>query len=296
MADPNLSEFTRQRIRALAEDALRRAEVIDVLPTPIEAVQKVAGVSARPDIAELSALGGRRPPGLSRLLGALLFRERVVFVDRTQKAARVLFTDAHETLHVLCPWHEQSLLLDTEATLFREIREGIEREANYGAGHLIFQGDRFHRRALAEQVSLRTPLALADAYGASGHATTHFYVEEHPDALALLVTGLLRRADGTLPIWRSVESAEFRRRFGSLPCLLPGGRLSLHEDDRGPIAEIVEQSRLAVDPPSTTIRLPDRDGSEHRFVAEAYCNQHVHMVLVMERSARRLGRRLRLAS
>lgn len=296
MADPELREFTRQRIAALTEDALRRAGVIDVLPTPIEAVQKVAGVSARLDIAELPSVAGRRPAALSRVLGALWFRERVILVDQSQRAPRVLFTDSHETIHALCAWHEKALFLDTTETLFRNALAQIEREANYGAGHLIFQGARFHRRALREQVSLRTPLALAGEYGASGHATAHFYVEEHPDALALLFTGLRPKRDGSLPIWQSVESAEFRRRFGSLRGLLPPGQLAVEADEPGPLVEIVRRSRLETDPPSTAIRLPDRGGSEHRFVAEAYCNQHVHMILVIERSARRLARRLRLAS
>ena len=36
---------------------------------------------------------------------------------------------------------------------------------------------------------MRTPVALAPGDGASMHATLHDYVEEHPDAVALLVAG-----------------------------------------------------------------------------------------------------------
>ena len=65
-------------------DALRSAGVAGVLPTPLEEVQRAAGITARHDIGEL-------PPGVATpgraLLGALWFERREVYVDLAQSAA-----------------------------------------------------------------------------------------------------------------------------------------------------------------------------------------------------------------
>jgi Zn-dependent peptidase ImmA (M78 family) len=160
----------------------------------------------------------RKPRWWKRIIGATWFSERTVFIDRTDPDVRQQFTDGHEAMHALCPWHEPALrlLLDGDETLMGRSDIPVEIEADYGASYLIFQGGRFHRKALAEQVSLRTPLGMAGEYGASRHATAHYYVEGHPDAVAMLVAGRYVRHDGTLPVWRSIESLEFLRRFGRL--------------------------------------------------------------------------------
>jgi hypothetical protein len=289
-----MSPFTRQRIARLAEAALRSAGVVGEHPTPITAVLNELGIREQLDISRLPPeLEARKPPGWKRVLGALVFNERTVFIDRSQPEPRQLFTDAHEATHVMCDWHEATLMLDNEDTLFREAKVQVELEAGFGAAQLIFQGGRFHRRALYEQVSMRTPLALAGDYGASRHATLHHYAEDHPDAVALLVSGRYPYCDHTLPIWRSVESQSFRQRFGSVEQLLPGKRLSIAEDAL--LADILTESRIALDPPSKLVGVPDGDGTKVPFVAEAFFNQHCYFVMLIERRARRLGRRVRLA-
>jgi hypothetical protein len=295
VSDQPLTPFTRQRIARLAEGVLERSGAVGALPTPMKAVQDTVGVAERIDVRDLPAeLAAKKPPAWKRILGAVLFKERVVFIDTAEPEERQLFTDAHETTHLLCEWHEASLRLDGEETLFRDMTEQIEAEANYGASCLIFQGSRFHQRALHEQVSIRTPLALAHLYGASRHSTLHYYVEEHPEAVALLVAGRFPHADGTLPIWRSVESQQFLRRFGRLRAHLPGGKLPVLHEHGSPLAEIVNASRVAVDPPNTVVALHEAAGSVGTpFVAEAYFNGRCHFVLLTERRARRLGRRAR---
>ncbi len=113
------------------------------LPTPLEEVQRAAGIVSRDDIAALPA--GIATPGRA-LLGALWFERRTVYVDLAQPEPRRRFTDAHEAMHALCPWHEATLREDTEAELFRATRASIEAEANYGAAELIFQGRAFRER------------------------------------------------------------------------------------------------------------------------------------------------------
>jgi hypothetical protein len=290
-----LSPFTRRRIAQLAEATLRNADVVDVFPTPMTAVQNAVGVVERIDMSELPPeLEAKKPPAWKRILGALW--ERTVFVDLNEPEPRVLFTDAHEASHQMCEWHGPTLRLDAEETMYRELKAKVEAEANYGAAQLIFQGGRFHREALQNQLSIRTPIALKPQYGASFHATLHHYVEDHPDPVALLIAGRYPSVEGVLPVWQSVESASFAKRHGRLVDRLPDRKLSMLEGERAPLADILDAAKLAVDPPSKSISIPDLAGTRVEFVAEAFFNQRCNFVLVADRKARRGGRRLRLAS
>lgn len=67
--------------------------------------------------------------------------------------------------------------MDAERNLFYGTREELEAEANWTAAQLLFQGPRFHERALSDQVSIRTPIALAEEYAASMHASIRYYVQ-----------------------------------------------------------------------------------------------------------------------
>jgi hypothetical protein len=194
------------------------------------------------------------------VLGALRFDDRTIYVSEDQSPVRRRFTEAHELAHALCPWHEAVLRVDTEDELFRPTRSAIEREANFGAGLLIFQG-----RRLGEAPSIETALALAKEYCASTHATLHHMVEGHAAPAALLVVGRFPQRDGSLPVWRSVESRAWGIR---LPQAVRLG---------SPLFELVQASRgcgLA----RASIRLP---GVQRALAAESYYNRHAFLVLVL---------------
>jgi hypothetical protein len=254
--------FTRARIERLCTDALERAGVAGVLPTPLDALAEAAGVRERVVL----------PPG-ARVLGALWFERRALFVDGRQSRARRRFTEAHEIAHLLCPWHQAVVRLDTAAELFGDPRAAIEAEANLAASELIFQGGRFTAEAAEHERSLRTPLALASAYGASGHAAAHHYVERHAEPMALLVAGRWPDARGRLPVWRSVESAAFAGAFGRL-----AGRMRHLPVADTPLGEAVEAARRSSEPVAGTILLGGRV-----FGAEVLNNRHCHLVLVTGR-------------
>jgi hypothetical protein len=261
-----LDRFTRARIERIAEEALVEAGVAGRLPTPLEDVQHAAGIGARHDIAALPiATPGRQ------LLGALWFERREVYVDLGQPEPRRRFTDAHEAMHALCPWHEAVLREDTEDELFRATAEAIEVEANYGAGLLIFQGPRFAERIADAPRDISTALALADEHGASLQATLHHFAQHHPAPVALLAIGRFPQRDGTLPVWRTVASPAFRRRFGRLSADLAPGR---------PLRELVEAARRFAAPAAARLRLPDRSGALRHWTAEAHYNRRMFLVLV----------------
>lgn len=293
-----INALARRQIAALADRLLRDAGVAGVIPTPLDQLSKFAGLKEVIDIGELpEELAAAKPKAWRRILGALLYRADTAFVDFSQVTGRARFTQAHEITHRALPWHARAYHLDDEARLFRDTECLLELEANFGAAQLLFQGNRFHNRALDYQTSIRTPIALAEDFDASIHATIRYYVEHHPEPLAALVTGRYRRFDGTVPTWSSVESPSFRSRFGRLADFLPGGEISLGENN-SPLAfgKLAREAMTAVDPPAETVQLTDLAGKTSAFTAEAFFNQRCLFVMVSARHLVRLGRRLQLAA
>ncbi len=270
MTEP--AAYTTRRLERIAEDALASAGVLGVLPTPLEALRPVAGIRA---VEPMPALPEHvRTPG-RRLLGALWFEERTIFLEEGQSEARRRFTEAHELMHGLCPWHEALLREDTRDELFRSAVDAIEAEANAGAGMLLFQGRHFAARVAGERPSISAPLSLAREYGASVHAAVHHYVATHGAALAMLVVGRFPRRDGSLPVWRSVESRRYRQRFERAAAAIPAGVVP-----GSPLRELVEAARRASEPAVARLPWTDPSGGVRRVRAHAHYNRHAFLVLL----------------
>lgn len=279
----------RRQLPRLVERALEDAGVVDVFPTPLGELQRVLGIEQVVPIDDLpEPPEEKRPSRWKQILGALIYRERTIFVDFSQGEERSNFTEAHETAHQMIPWHEDAFILDHEDTLFRGVKEGLEEEANYGATALIFQNGRFHRRALEYERSISTPILLAPEYRASRHATIRHYVEMHPEPLALLITGRYPSC-GSLPIWHAVESDSFREQYGPLGRHFPAQRL----DHPPSLMEIADESMgVVLKPPSCSIKIRDRGGNPRPFRAEAFFNQYCVFLMLAPRARVRTGRRV----
>jgi hypothetical protein len=295
---PELDEPARHRLSAVAERALRDAGV-SAPPTPLEEVARVAGIERIADTAELpDEIQAEKPPAWKRILGAVLFKERTVFIDKegtAQRLGRGRFVQAHETAHVLLPWHEAVFLLDDERRIFYDTHEELETEANWVAAQLLFQGRRYHDHALDDEISLATPIDLAREYQASIHASIRYYAEHHPQAVAVLVAGRYEQFDGTVPIWESFESRSFAERFGRFSDQLPRGSLNIR-DPQSPWGQIAKAALEGEDLPSERVSLIDFTGHERKMRAEAFFNQYTVFIMVSPRGVARAGRRTRVVS
>jgi IrrE N-terminal-like domain len=267
-----LAAYTVRRLEQVVEDALAAAGVPGVLPTPLDALRRVAGIRA---VEPMPALPERIRSTRRQLLGALWFDERTIFIEEGQPEARRRFTEAHELMHALCPWHEAVLREDTCDELFRAAVDQVEAEANLGAGLLLFQGRHLADRVASERPSISAPLALARDYGASVHAALHHYVLTHAAALAMLVVGRFPRRDGSLPVWRSVESLRYRRRFDRAAAAVPRGLVP-----GSPLRELVEAARHSSEPEVARLPWTDPTGGVRRVRAHAHYNRHAFLVLL----------------
>lgn len=291
----DLSVETRRRVAAVAERALEWTGGAEVLPTPLDQVAKAAGVE---EVKEAKALPkeivAQKPRLWKRILGAVVFSEKTIYVDReSQIGARANFTLAHETAHALLPWHEAIYRFDDERQLFYETHDELEQEANYAAAHLIFQGHRYHERALQSQVSIAAPIELAEHYQASLHASIRYYVENHPDPVAVVVAGRYEQYDGTLPIWTSFESEAFHASFGRFADQLPGAGLPVTDSDL-PLGRIAAHVRDAPGVVSESVILNNLAEEAKRFTAEGFFNQYSVFIMVSPQRRISTGRRTKV--
>lgn len=276
MADALPSAHARRTISRLCADVLDRSGAAGVVPTPLDAVQETLGIRARVELGRPAGVPG--PSALhERVLGAVWFEERTLFVNATQTPGRRRFTLAHELAHVVCPWHETVLRIDTAGELFGALGTGIEAEANFGAAELIFQGRGFALAARPHERSLTTAFALAERFGASRQAAAHQYVLDHEAPMAVAIAGRWPGRDGRLPVWRSVESASFLSAFGRFA---PAGGITTREGADAPFAAAIDAARRSSQPVTDHVQLRDRGGALHRFRADVFNNRHCNLVFV----------------
>jgi hypothetical protein len=288
-----INELGRRQILTAATQALQHADALGIIPTPLNDVGEAIGVDAVIDISHLpEELSRKKPSAIKKLLGAYLFRADTAFVDFAQPKGRAWFIQAHELGHRIVPWHEDAY--DDNQRLFHDTENLFELEANLASAHLLFQGSLFFEQALEYQTSVKTPILLANTFDTSLHATIRYYVEHHPDPLAVLIAGRYERADRTVPIFLALESSSFRERLGTIVRCFPTHSLPL--DDTHPLGPLVVDARGALDPPSKEIKIRDLDNQWQRFVAEAFFNQHCYFVMLAPAARLRFGRRIKVAS
>jgi IrrE N-terminal-like domain len=293
MSKPTISDLTRRQIRAAAELAIRRAGVAGIVPTPLDAVSRVAGIVETLDLSDIPPdLVARRPSAWRRVLGAVLYRQRVIVVDRSQGGARGRFIEAHELSHKFIASHETLVRLDDEGRLFGHVKRAIEHEADIGAAELLFQGDLFVRRALEFRVSIAAPIGLAPEFGASLTAAVRHYADYHPDPVAVIVAGRFLRSNRCVPIWGAHESPSFRVQFGPALAVFPAGvpASDLHEHPAGAIVhEALAYGEIA----EGEVDLLDLRGEPRKVVVEAFCNQYLSLIMLTEkRASKTIGRRI----
>src|SRR5206468_11728205 len=69
-------------------------------------------------------------------------RKRIL-IDGSVPQLKHRWLEAHEVIHDILEWHRSVMLGDTEHTVTPACSAIIEAEANYGAGQLLFLGERF---------------------------------------------------------------------------------------------------------------------------------------------------------
>jgi Zn-dependent peptidase ImmA (M78 family) len=293
VADPEINELGRRQILAAAEKALKNADVLGVVPTPLEQLAERVSIAEIIDVSDLPEdLVAKKPSALRKILGAYLMPAKTIFVDRAMSEGRVRFTTSHELGHRIIPWHDGAFV-DDERRLFRDSEELLETEANLAAAHIIFQAQEFFDRARSFPVSIQTPILLADEFKASLHAAIRYYIEHHHEAVAGLICGQYPRMDGTIPIYSAIESSKFRAECGPMWTRFPNAGLPINRDHA--FASLIADARSGGDA-TKAIDLLDLNRERRQFTAEGFFNTRSYFVMIVPKTRLRSGRRIRLAT
>ncbi|MBR1297385.1 ImmA/IrrE family metallo-endopeptidase [Bradyrhizobium sp. AUGA SZCCT0042] len=100
-----------------------------------------------------------------------------ILIDNSVPKIKHRWIEAHEVTHSVLPWHRDCLFGDTEQTLRPSCHEQLEGEANFGAGRLLFLGDRFARESADFEIGLAAVKALSKTYGNTLTSTLWRFVE-----------------------------------------------------------------------------------------------------------------------
>lgn len=279
------SPFELARIEQVARSVLHAADVVGVVPTPLERVGATLQLQDAIDLTDLDDI----PRGLlqrlrklkGKVLGALAIRERVVFIDKEQPAPRARFAYGHELGHEAMPWHKDAYYGDDYLTLAPEAQAELESEANAFSADLLFQLDRFTEEASSSQVGLAVPLNLSQEYETSRHSSIRRYVERHPSPCALAIFGRFPvhpSGKESVKILASLESPSFRARFGRLNDCLPDV-LAVGDCELG---EAVKRALLGTLAPvlDGTIRLADSKRGPITLRFEVFSNTYRVFALI----------------
>jgi hypothetical protein len=214
-------------IRDVAHAVLRKADVADRLPTPVDDIVASCGLLESDDYVLSESKIAHAPVELRKLLrsagrkirGALDRRERVLHVNPAiDVPAQRQFVRCHEAMHDALPWQHDLLVLgDTHRTLAPEVEFVFEREANQGGAELLFQLDLLARVARDYPITISTPVQLADTFGASIHATFRRWIEDNnlPVCGLVLDPKPMSASPLTFRRFELVESNSWTARYGA---------------------------------------------------------------------------------
>lgn len=173
---------------------LQRAEALRRFPTPVDDIVAAQQLVVTDPATSPLAPGmiARAPAALRTRLTAVGFkvlavldrREREVHLAPESLEVQRRFRKLHEVGHDVCGWQDFGHHLDGTEQLSPQVEELFEREANYAAAGLLFQGRIFSELADSFETGMAAVLHLAQTFGSSIHAAFRQYVQTnlHPVA------------------------------------------------------------------------------------------------------------------
>lgn len=276
------------------ERLLKRADVKDTLPTPVDDIVAAAKLE-EPAESLLSESAISEAPAHIRAAMRKLRGKASAVLDRKareihlnpdiQHEGQRRFKKTHEVTHHILPWQEELAYADDNMTLSWKTRKEFEREANQGGAELLFQRELFQSMAADYGIGFAAVVELADMFGASYHSSFRRYVETHKQPMAGLVLDAspCQRDPVGYRRQEAVHSAAWTERYSSAwpRVLCPQ-----------PYTFVNEVPRVhEVKPPRCTLAYPNLNHESTELQAELFSNTYRVFVLVWVARRERLKRK-----
>lgn len=226
--DPAEKELIREHALAL----LREADALGVTPTPLDQLTDVAKLVYAGEI-ELTleekrslrrSLGNAFDRVLHSVEGLLSFGAGEIWLKPDLYPTRRSFVHAHELGHHILPMHRQIAYLDNRDTLYRDLHDACEREANQAAIDLLAQGDALRRFVDDSPISFQGLDDAARRFGISLEATARYVGEESRQECCVAI---YYRGQDVLVAPHVYSSSAFEKRFGWLSGQFPANAVSV---------------------------------------------------------------------
>jgi hypothetical protein len=226
--DCSVDVATLAEIKQHVNRALKDSGAVGVFPTPVSRIIAAANLSVDGAVslddgffAKLYRAGAKVRRAVSKVLGVLDVKARLIYLDRTIHKTRQAFVSLHETGHECLPWQRDTyaFLEDCEQSLDLDLKEQFEREANVFASEVMFQGDLLRTEADRLPFEIQTAINLAKQFGASLYATLRRYVSTAPQPCVLIVYEAPAWVAGQgygAALRRVIASTAFLEQFGEV--------------------------------------------------------------------------------
>jgi hypothetical protein len=196
-----------------------------------------------------------------------------ILIDASLPDPKKRWSEGHEILHSVIPWHAEYMLGDTKATLTPGCHERIEAEANYGTGRLFFPKNEFESIFRSSSINMQSVRQIAQHFGNTITSTLWRCVEsDDQPAFAVIGAHPNRPHPGVLDVDHIIQSPSFAQRFS---------RFSQEEATRLIRTYCGHQRAGPLGAGEISVR--DDDGGAHVFAAETFCNGYNTLTLARYR-------------
>lgn len=213
-------------------------------------------------------------------LKALLVPDRKqILIDAALPDLKKRWSEGHEVLHSVIPWHADYMLGDTKATLAPSCHDQIEAEANYGTGRLLFPAREFSGLYRAQPVDLQRIRDIASHFGNTITSTLWRCVEsDGRPSFGVIGAHPHRLRDGEVEVEYLIQSPSFAQRFAGFSAHTATALIRSYcgHQRAGPLGE-------------AEAVVCDDAGQEHVFFAETFCNRYQTLTLARYLRLRQLS-------
>lgn len=216
---------SQKKVQDIAYDILKQSKSLGVYPTPTDKIVQFTElqISENKYIERIPKnYASKSIDTLKRALrkvnGILDRRTKTIYVDSNLIPARRNFIKLHEVGHDVLPWQREmfEIIEDDEISLRPDAKEEFELEASYFASEVLFQGEYFDELIKKYPLEIGTPIALANKFGASIHASMRKFVESSKKRCALLVLKDLSVTNLNCQTKNFIQSCSFKETFGRI--------------------------------------------------------------------------------